>query len=450
MKKEKKVYIETYGCQMNLADSEVILSILTAEGYTLSENLTNADLIFVNTCCVRENAERRVYDRLGYFKHLKTKKPDVIIGVLGCMAESIRNRIFDESDKGLGSLVDLIVGPDEYRKLPELILSAQKGEKGFAVQLSFVETYEDIIPLRVDGVCAWIPVMRGCDKFCSYCVVPFVRGHERSRSLMSIIREVEYLSKRGFKEVTLLGQNVNSYRDGEHDFAYLLKKVSSVDPTMRIRYLTSHPMDMSDKIIEEIAAHHNICKHIHLPIQSGSDRILELMNRNYNKNHYLNLVKKIRYLMPEVNLTTDIITGFPTETENDHKETIDLMNEVKFDGAYMFKYSPRKNTTAFKMVDDVHDEIKIQRLNEIISLQNEISNELNQKLVGKTMEVLVEGESKKSANQYQGRTGGNKVVIFQKGNVRVGDYISVNIQRANSATLFGNVVEKFQDQLIEV
>jgi tRNA-2-methylthio-N6-dimethylallyladenosine synthase len=435
--KDKKVYLETYGCQMNLADSEVVLSLLNDEGYTLTDDISTADVILVNTCSVREHAEKRIYGRLGEFKSLKNKKPEIIVGVLGCMAERLREKLTTEKAKGVGQEVDLIIGPDEYRKLPELMMQAWHGERGIAVQLSRIETYDDINPLRTNGISAWISVMRGCDKFCSFCVVPFTRGRERSRPLASIVQEVETLSSRGFKEITLLGQNVNSYQSKESDFADLLGTVANVDSTIRIRFVTSHPQDMSDKLIQAIAEHKNICKYIHLPIQSGSDRILELMNRNYDRKYYLNLVHKIKSLIPDVSLTTDIITGFPAETEEDHRQTLEVMKEVQFDGSFMFKYSPRENTPSYKMADDVPDEIKIRRINEIIETQTKISLTKNSSHIGKTLEVLVEGESKKSTSEWQGRTDGNKMVIFPIGKFLVGTYINVNIERANSATLFG-------------
>jgi tRNA-2-methylthio-N6-dimethylallyladenosine synthase len=442
MQSKKKIYIETYGCQMNVADSEVVLSLLNKNGHEVTHSLNDADVVLVNTCSVRENAEQRIYGRLGEFKSLKRKRPEVVVGVIGCMAERLRTKLTGEKAKGVGQIVDLIVGPDEYRKMPELVNKVWQGEKGIAVQLSRVETYDDITPLRTSGISAWITVMRGCDKFCTFCVVPFTRGRERSRTLVSIVKEVEELSRREFKEVTLLGQNVNSYRDGENDFADLLRSVARVDSTMRVRFTTSHPQDMSDKLIETIAAHDNICKFIHLPVQSGSDRILELMNRTYDRQHYLRLIKKIRTRIPDVCLSTDFIAGFPTETAEDHRQTLSLMEEVRYDGAFMFKYSPRENTPAFKMKDDVPDAVKTERVAEIIALQNEISLEKNRAHIGHSFEVLVEGESKKSPLYWQGRTDGNKMVIFPAGNFAVGDYVNVSIHRANSATLFGVLSEE--------
>ncbi|MGD1044029.1 MAG: tRNA (N6-isopentenyl adenosine(37)-C2)-methylthiotransferase MiaB [Bacteroidota bacterium] len=432
MQTSRNVYIETYGCQMNMADTEIVLSIMHEAGFTRTETLSNADVVLVNTCAVRENAEQRIIGRLGDFNHYKKTNPSVIVGVLGCMAERVRKELME-----LGDFVDLIVGPDEYRKLPALIEAADGGEKGIAVKLSRVEKYDDIAPFRIDGLSAWVSIMRGCDKFCTYCVVPFTRGRERSRSLISIVSEMEDLSHRGFKEVTLLGQNVNSYSDGAFDFADLLTAVADVDNKMRVRFMTSHPQDMSDKLIYAIASRDNICNYIHLPVQSGSNRILELMNRTYTRDQYLNLVSKIKKAISNVSISTDIISGFPTETEEDHKKTLDLLVEVEFDGAYTFKYSPRENTKAWQMGDDVPEGIKNRRLSEIIDLQRNISLRRNTTMIGDTVEVLVEGLSKKSVNEFCGRTDTNKMVVFPKNGDAIGDYLGIRIERANSATLFG-------------
>ncbi|MFA6981333.1 MAG: tRNA (N6-isopentenyl adenosine(37)-C2)-methylthiotransferase MiaB [Ignavibacteriaceae bacterium] len=433
---KSKVYIETYGCQMNLADSEVVMGILNSQGYAITQEVKDADVILLNTCSIRDNAEQRIYGRLGNLKALKDKKPALVLGVLGCMAERLRKDLIEEK-----KVVDLVVGPDEYRRLPEFIDAAFGGEKGIGVKLSRSETYDDILPFREDGLHAWLSVMRGCDKFCSFCVVPFTRGRERSRSLESIVSEVKMLSSRGFREVTLLGQNVNSYLDEKNDFADLLAAVAAVDKKMRVRFSTSHPQDLSDKLLYTIAENENLCNYIHLPVQSGSNRILELMNRTYTIEHYLGLIDKARKIIPNVSFSTDIISGFPSETYEDHLATLDVMQKVKYDGAYMFKYSPREGTKAFKMDDDVAEATKSKRLQEIIDLQQHISFDVNQQLLGKNEIVLVEGSSKKSEDFLSGRTDGNKVVVFpRQENISEGDYIEVSINRATSGTLFGTVV----------
>ena len=417
---------------MNVADSEVVMGIMHSQGYRITRQVSQADVILVNTCSVRENAEQRIFGRLGHYRRYKHQNPGIVIGILGCMAERLRSKLMEEE-----SVVDVVVGPDEYRKLPGLVESAAKGTRGIAVKLSRVENYDDIVPLRTEGICAWISVMRGCDKFCTFCVVPFTRGRERSRSVANAVREVGELSARGFKEVTLLGQNVNSYHDGEYDFADLLASVAGVDQSVRVRFTTSHPQDMSDKLIETIARYDNICNYIHLPVQSGSDRILGLMNRTYSSEHYRNLVKRIKSTVQNVSLSTDIIAGFPTETEVDHRMTLNLLEEIRYDGAFMFKYSPRENTPAFEMGNSIPDEVKVRRLNEIIELQQRISRENNQALVGRNVEVLIEGESKKSKEAWTGRTDTNKVVVFPRENTEVGDYVRVKVSSATSATLFG-------------
>jgi tRNA-2-methylthio-N6-dimethylallyladenosine synthase len=430
---KNKVYIETYGCQMNLADTEIVLGILQNNGYSATKHAEEADIILVNTCSIRENAEQRIYGRLGNFKTIKDHKPDLIVGVLGCMAERLRKDLVEKK-----KIVDVVVGPDEYRRLPELIDVAFNGDKGIGIKLSKTETYDDILPHREDGLQAWLSVMRGCDKFCTFCVVPFTRGRERSRSLDSVIDEVKQLSERGFKEVTLLGQNVNSYNDNQNDFADLLASCAQVDRSMRIRFTTSHPQDLSDKLLYTIAEHPNICNYIHLPVQSGSNRILELMNRTYTIEHYLELVEKARKIIPGVSFSTDIIAGFPTETFEDHIMTLEVMREVRYDGAYMFKYSPREGTKAFKMTDDVSEDTKTKRLQEIINLQQQISFELNQELIGKEEVVLIEGFSKKSDKFLSGRTDSNKVAIIPLDErIKTGVYVKVKINRATSATLFG-------------
>ncbi|MGC8594393.1 MAG: tRNA (N6-isopentenyl adenosine(37)-C2)-methylthiotransferase MiaB [Candidatus Kryptoniota bacterium] len=428
-----KVYIETYGCQMNLADTEIVLGILSQSGYSHTNVEEEADVVLLNTCSIREHAEEKIHQRLGKLKRRKSSQPNLIVGVLGCMAERFRDTLLEKHT------VDVVVGPDEYRRLPQLVEDAVSGLKGVGVRLSRTETYDDIVPLRHEGISAWIAVMRGCDKFCTFCVVPFTRGRERSRSLNSIVREVEQLTLNGVREITLLGQNVNSYRDGEYDFADLLDAVSRVDSRLWVRFTTSNPQDMSDKLIDAIATHDNICKYIHLPVQSGSDRILNKMNRAYSRNHYIQLVRKIRQRIPDVAISTDIIVGFPTETEEDHLHTISLMEEIEFDGAYMFKYSPREGTPAFRMGDDVPETVKRRRLGEIINLQQKISDLKNNSLVGHVLEVMVDGPSRKSDLQLSGRTTTNKTVIFYSNGIEPGNILKVRIERASSATLFGRI-----------
>ena len=422
---------------MNVADTELVCGILKNNGYGITTEATDADVILLNTCSVRDNAEQRIYGRLGSFKNLKAAKPNLVVGILGCMAERLKKELVEEK-----KIVDVIVGPDEYRRLPELIDVAFHGEKGIGVRLSRTETYDDIIPYREDGLQAWISVMRGCDKFCTFCVVPFTRGRERSRNLNSIVEEVKLLSNRNFKEITLLGQNVNSYRDGENDFADLLAACAQADRNIRIRFTTSHPQDLSDKLLYTIAENPNICNYIHLPVQSGSNRILELMNRTYTIEHYLTLINKAKQIIPGVSFSTDIISGFPTETYEDHLMTLDIMQQVKYDGAYMFKYSPREGTKSYKMSDDVPEETKTKRLQEIIDLQHKISFEKNQELISKEEMVLIEGLSKKSDQFLAGRTDTNKVVIIPLDEkIKEGSYVKVKIDRATSATLFGSFLE---------
>ena len=424
---------------MNVADSELVMGILKNYGYEITQEANEANVVLLNTCSIRENAEQRIYGRLGNFKTLKSENPGLIVGVLGCMAERLRKDLIEEK-----KIVDLVVGPDEYRRLPELIDVAFNGEKGIGVKLSRTETYDDIIPYREDGLQAWISVMRGCDKFCSFCVVPFTRGRERSRALDSVVNEIRLLSQRGFREITLLGQNVNSYIDNGNDFADLLAACAVVDRKMRIRFTTSHPQDLSDKLLYTIAEHDNLCNYIHLPVQSGSNRVLELMNRTYSIEHYLTLIDKARKIIPGVSFSTDIISGFPTESYEDHVMTLDVMRQVKYDGAYMFKYSPREGTKSFKMDDDVPEDIKSKRLQEIIELQRQISFEVNQQLLDKEEIVLVEGLSRKSDQYLSGRTGTNKVVIFPfDEKIEEGSYVKVKINRATSATLFGEFLDSY-------
>jgi len=436
--RENKVYIETYGCQMNFADTEIVMGVLKNCGYSITDAAEQADVVLLNTCSVRDNAEQRIYGRLGNLKTLKNNKPHLVLGILGCMAERLRTDLIEDK-----KMVDLIVGPDEYRNLPGYIDTAFSGEKGIGVKLSRTETYDDIIPYREDGLQAFISVMRGCDKFCTYCVVPFTRGRERSRAMDSITGEIKELSKRGFKEITLLGQNVNSYLDGNNDFADLLAASALVDPSIRIRFTTSHPQDLSDKLLYTIASHPNICNYIHLPVQSGSNRILEQMNRTYTIEHYLGLIEKARKIIPGVSFSTDIISGFPSETEEEHQMTLDVMKKVRYDGAFMFKYSPREGTKAFRMDDDVSEDAKTRRLQEIIDLQQSVSYEINQETIGKEEIILIEGFSKKSNEFYAGRTDSNKVVIVPVNNdSKEGDYIKVKITGGTSGTLFGDFLAK--------
>ena len=438
----RKVYIETYGCQMNLSDTEIILSVLSDFGFNETNIIEESDVILLNTCSVRDNAEIRIYNRLTHLKKFKKDNPELVIGILGCMAERLRKDLL-EKDK----IVDIIVGPDEYRKLPSIIENTfETGEKGIATKLSKIETYDDIKPVRKNGVTAWVTVMRGCDKFCSFCVVPFTRGRERSRKLENIILEIKELEQNGVKDIWLLGQNVNSYSDGNFDFADLLKNCAEAVPSVRIRFITSHPYDLSNKLLETISSFNNISKYIHLPVQSGSDRILKLMNRLYSTEQYLKIIEYARKLMPAIGLSTDIITGFPTETEEDHKMTLALMKEVKYDSAFMFAYSPRENTKSFSMIDDVNSEIKKRRLEEIIGLQRKISIQVNSGLIGQTKEILLESVSKKSTDFFMGRTDCNKSTIVPKYEItlkreyKIGDVLDVKIIKANSATLFGEIV----------
>lgn len=440
---EKKLFIETYGCQMNVADSEVVASVMQMDGYIMTDKLEDADAVFVNTCSVRDNAEQRVIQRLEYFSAIRKKKnPNMIIGVLGCMAERVKEDLLENHH------ADVVVGPDAYLDLPNLVGAAEKGEKAINVELSKTETYKDVIPLKIGGnhISGYVSIMRGCDKFCTYCIVPYTRGRERSRESQSILNEVADLRDKGFKEVTLLGQNVNSYRfeneDGTMvDFSRLLEIVALEAPKMRVRFTTSHPKDMTDETLEVIAKYDNLCKFIHLPVQSGSSRMLKLMNRKYDREWYLDRIAAIKRIIPGCGLSTDIMCGYHSETEEDQQETLSLMKEVCFDSAFMFKYSERPGTyAAKKLADDVPEDVKIERLQAIIELQNQCSNESNKRDIGKVFEVLVEGFSKRSREQLFGRTSQNKVVIFDKGSHRVGDFVNVKITGSTSATLFGEEV----------
>lgn len=439
----KKLYIETYGCQMNVADSEVVASVMQMADYETTENIDEADAVFLNTCSVRDNAEQKIYHRLEALNALRRKHP-LIIGVLGCMAERVKEDLLENHH------CDLVAGPDAYLTLPDLIAQVETGHKAMNIELSTSETYKDIVPQRIGlghKIGGYVSIMRGCNNFCHYCIVPYTRGRERSRDVESILREVRDLRDRGFKEVTLLGQNVNSYQFIVHgsefnvDFPQLLRRVAEEAPEMRVRFTTSHPKDMSDETLQVIAEMPNVCKHIHLPVQSGSDRILKLMNRKYTREWYLDRVAAIRRIIPDCGLSTDIFVGYHSETEEDHQLSLDLMREVGYDSAFMFKYSERPGTYASKhLPDDVPEEEKIRRLNELIALQTEISAQQNKKDEGKEFDVLVEGFSKRSRSQLCGRTEQNKMVVFDKGNHHIGETVRVKITNSTSATLFGEEV----------
>ncbi|HHU42586.1 MAG TPA: tRNA (N6-isopentenyl adenosine(37)-C2)-methylthiotransferase MiaB [Fermentimonas caenicola] len=440
---DKKLYIETYGCQMNVADTEVVASIMEMDGYSLTENDSEADAIFVNTCSIRENAEQKVIQRLEYFNSLRRKRKDsLIIGVLGCMAERAKSDLIDNHN------VDVVVGPDAYLDLPNLVGAAEQGEKAMNVELSKTETYKDVMPLKLNGsnISGYISIMRGCDKFCTYCIVPFTRGRERSREPESILNELKNMQMKGFREVILLGQNVNSYRykdgDTKVDFHDLLAMVAEAAPEMRIRFTTSHPWDMNDETLETIAKYKNLANYIHLPVQSGSSRMMKLMNRRYNREWYMKRIAAIKRIIPDCGISTDIMCGFHSETEEDHQETLSLMKEVGFDSAFMFKYSQRPGTYAAKKLEDnVPEDVKTRRLQEIIDLQLELSRASNERDMNKEFEVLIEGFSKRSREQLFGRNEQNKVVIFDKKNHRIGQFVKVKITGFTSATLFGETVD---------
>ncbi len=432
----KKLYIETYGCQMNVADSEVVASVMQMAGYEATETIDEADAVFLNTCSVRDNAEQKIYHRLDALDAMRRKRP-MIIGVLGCMAERVKDDLLEHHH------CDLVAGPDAYLSLPDLIAQAETGHKAINIELSTSETYKDVVPQRLHGakIGGFVSIMRGCNNFCHYCIVPYTRGRERSRDVESILREVRDLRDRGFKEVTLLGQNVNSYHFEDIGFPELLRRVAEEVPTMRVRFTTSHPKDMSDETLHVIADMPNVCKHIHLPVQSGSDRILKLMNRKYTREWYLDRVAAIRRIIPDCGLSTDIFVGYHSETEEDHQLSLSLMREVGYDSAFMFKYSERPGTYASKhLPDDVPEDEKIRRLNELIALQTEISAQQNKKDEGKELDVLVEGFSKRSRQQLCGRTEQNKMVVFDKGNHHIGETVRVRITNSTSATLFGEEV----------
>ena len=439
---ERKLFIETYGCQMNVADSEVVASIMEMDGYAVTNKIEEADAIFVNTCSVRDNAEQKVLGRLQYFQSLKRKKRTLIIGVLGCMAERVKEELI--SNHG----VDLVVGPDSYMDLPNLVGAVEHGEKAINVELSTQETYKDVIPLKIGGIniSGFISIMRGCNNFCTYCIVPYTRGRERSRDVESILNEVRDMRDKGFREVTLLGQNVNSYlfKKGDESitFPMLLERVALEAPDMRIRFTTSHPKDMSDDTLTVIAKYSNLCRHIHLPAQSGSSRILKIMNRKYTREWYMDRIAAIRRILPDCAISTDLFCGFHSETQDEYEETLSLMREVGYDSAFMFKYSERPGTFAAKNLEDnIPEDEKVRRLQGMIDLQNKLSEESNLRDVGKVFEVLVEGFSKRSREQLFGRTSQNKVVIFDKQNFKVGQFVKVRVTGASSATLFGQPIE---------
>ncbi len=431
-----KLFIETYGCQMNFADSEVVAAVMQTADYDLTDNIEEADCILINTCSIRDHAEKKAISRLEYFQSLKKRHKGLIVGVIGCMAERMKDELL------YNKVVDMVVGPDCYLDLPNLVAQASEGHKAINVEPSLTETYKDVIPKRIaPGISGFVSIMRGCNNFCSYCIVPYTRGRERSREYQSILSEVLDLKSKGYKEVTLLGQNVNSYNFEGLTFPMLLDKLACEVPEIRIRFTTSHPKDMSEETVKVIAKHHNLCKHIHLPVQSGSNRILQLMNRKYTREWYLEKVRMIRSIIPDCGITTDMFTGFHSETEEDHQQTLSLMREAAFDSAFMFKYSERQGTYASRnLPDNVPEEVKVRRLQEAIDLQLELSLESNRRDIGKQFEVLVEGRSKRSADQMFGRTSQNKVVLFDRENNKVGDLINVVITDATPATLFGTAL----------
>ena len=436
---DKKLYIETYGCQMNVADSEVIASVMKMAGYDTAPSAEEADAIFLNTCSVRDNAEQKILNRLEALRALRKKRPHLIVGVVGCMAERVKDELIERHG------VNLVAGPDAYLSLPDLMAAAEAGEKAINVELSTTETYRDVVPRHIGAarISGFVSIMRGCNNFCTYCIVPYTRGRERSRDVESILREARDLREHGFREVTLLGQNVNSYRFTREDgtvitFPDLLRTVARAVPDLRVRFTTSHPKDMSDETLHVIAEEPNVCRHIHLPVQSGSSRILKLMNRKYDREWYLERVAAIRRIIPDCGLSTDIFCGFPGETEEDHRLSLSLMEECRYDSAFMFKYSERPGTYASRhLPDDVPEEVKIRRLNEIIALQNRLSAEANARCVGRTYEVLVEGVSKRSREQLFGRTEQNRVVVFDRSTHRIGDRVQVRVTESSSATLKG-------------
>ncbi len=435
----ERVYIETYGCQMNFADSEVVGSILTGAGYGLAGGVEEADFVLINTCAIRDNAEQRVRHRVRELRALQNRRRGLRIGILGCMAERLQSRLMEEEDN-----LSFVCGPDAYRRLPELLAQVRGGQKAAEVELSATETYADIEPVRLasNGISAYISIMRGCQNYCAYCVVPYTRGRERSRDPQTVVDEARSLFERGYREVTLLGQNVNSYRCGDTGFPELMERVAQIDPRLRVRFATSHPKDLGDRLLEVMARHANICRCIHLPVQSGSDRMLKLMNRKYTVEWYLDRVESIRRHLPGCSITTDVIAGFCTETEEDHQATLELFRRVRYDYAYMFKYSLREGTYAARhMADDIDEAEKTRRLNEIIALQGQIALENNQHEVGREYEVLVEGESHRSKERLFGRNSQNKVIVFDRGDAVAGTYRRVKVESCTAATLLGTLTD---------
>lgn len=441
--KKQLFFLETYGCQMNFSDSEIIASVMNDKGFEQTDQINQADIIFVNTCSIRENAEQRVRKRLKEFNAIKKKNPKLMVGLLGCMAERLKDQLLNEE-----KLVDIIAGPDSYRDIPKLIHIAESGQKAINVLLSAEETYADISPVRLDknGIAAFISIMRGCENFCSYCIVPYTRGKERSRNPQTIINEATDLFNKGYREITLLGQNVNSYlwntENQKVDFPDLINQIAQINPKLRIRFATSHPKDLSDRLIEVIKKHLNIARAVHLPVQSGSTEMLKRMNRKYTREMYMERIQALRKNIPDISISTDIICGFSSETDQDHADTISLMEWVTFDYAFMFKYSERPNTTAYKKYpDNVPEEVKSKRLTEIINIQQKLSLLSNKKDIGKIFEVLIEGDSRRSKDFLSGRNSQNKVVIFPKKAFEKGTYVNVLINRCSTATLFGEVIE---------
>ena len=435
----RKLFIETYGCQMNVGDTEIVVSIMQRKGYVYTANIDEADVILINTCSIRDNAEQRIWGRLNDLKRYRRAKSGLVVGIIGCMAERLKEKLVEGP-----AAVDVVAGPDSYRDLPRLVHAAGTGGKGINVLLSQEETYAEIAPVRLDrnGVSAFIAIMRGCNNYCSYCVVPYTRGIERSRDPETIVAEARSLFANGYREVTLLGQNVNSYKAGEVDFPKLMRRVAGISPLLRVRFATSHPKDMSDRLLEVMASMPNICRSIHLPAQSGATSMLERMNRKYTREWYLGRIAAIRRLLPDCAVTTDLIAGFSGETQEEHEATLSLMREVGYEFAYMFKYSERPGTFAQRhLPDDVPEEVKSARLAEIIALQNDLSLASNRRDVGREFEVLVEGESKRDANRLSGRTSQNKVVVFDRGTHRVGDYVHVRVTGCTSATLLGEEID---------